>query len=90
MLNTAPQYPMHVQVDIVLACCVLHTFIRLPRGHVHDEELNDSSTQVHDDVNVTNSDDDGDHIMSVPAHVMGPLHALRSYSQRKRDAWNMI
>lgn len=91
MLNTALQYSMHVQVDIVLACCVLHNFIRLRRGrHVHDEELNVSSTQVHDDVKVTNSDDDGEHSMSVLAHVAGSSHAICSYSQRKRDAWNMI
>lgn len=90
ILNTAPQYPMHIQVDIIMACCVLHNFIRLHGGHFHDEELNDSPTIVNDEVEFTDFDDDEEPITSSPCSIVGSSHALRSYSQRERNAWNMF
>ncbi|XXG72941.1 hypothetical protein AAC387_Pa07g1930 [Persea americana] len=54
ILKTAPPYDIHVQVDIVIACCVLHNFIRMNGGHTFDEELLEDHL---DDVNLNEEND---------------------------------
>lgn len=81
-MKTAPPYDIQVQVDIVIACYVLHNFIKMNGGHTFDEELLEDHL---DDVNLNEENYLNSALAS--ADEAGTSRMCR-FSQREKDEWS--
>ena len=86
ILRTATQYGYRDQVSIVVACCVLHNFIRSHCG----DSLDGLENSLVDDneVNTESNDYDDDSLDTAAQPYGSNSRPLMFYSQRENDDWH--
>jgi len=89
ILSAKPHHPFPSQVDIVLACTVLHNYIAIT-DPIHDKFLNEEVDIMEEECEVMNEDDDA---VVTFSHTLTPREQTEARNEwkQKRDqiAWEM-